>query len=205
MPTSSTASTAGTPARPYTTRSPAPATTVSTDSAWFEQATATAGRGTRSTPSLRAERDAASARAGGDRTSSFNRCSKEAVVYGIQSHAPRPITVLAAGGSRAARRAGRPGQRSPACPVCPARFRWPIPRTRGAVAPPWPTGSPAPKICSPGVRSPIASGTIISAGESSRRPTTSAATAPGRRIPSCSTGWPSSSAIMVNRSRPSTG
>ena len=116
------------------------------------------------------------------------------MVYGSSRMRPARSPCCAGGKSSSpASRSGR--ERWRACPVFRPRFRWPIPTTRGAVAPPWPTGSPARETCSPGVRSPIASGTITSAAESSRRPTTSAATAPCRPIPSCSTGWPSSCAI----------
>ena len=57
----------------------------------------------------------------------------------------------------------------------------------------------------PGGRSSTASGSTTSAGGSWTRRTTSAGWASSRRTPSCSTGWPPSSATAASRSRRCTG
>ena len=122
----------------------------------------------------------------GDRPYRSPERARRAIVHaeeadGLRRPAARapPDPVLAPRRRRAARRAGRRRDAGVPPGSCRRTFSLcPIPTTREAAAPPWPTGSPARETCSPGVRSPIASGTTTSAAESSTRPTTSAATAP---------------------------
>ena len=202
-PTWSTASTAATPARPAdagrrTAPRPAlPDRQVEQERQRLAEALID--------PSLRSRARGDVRRAGGDRPADPGAAARRRWSTGPVASAP-PDHRPAPRGSRAARRAGRPGHAG-----VPARssghvFAAPTPTTRGAAAPPWPTGSPA--------RANMLTWRSIAnrlwhyhfrPRASSRRPTTSAATAPGRRIPSCSTGWPSSCATAVSRSRPCTG
>ena len=114
----------------------------------------------------------------------------------VRTRRGRSRSFAAARSSSPARPSGRGA--SPACPASTPRFRPGSRRRREARVPRWPNGSPARRMCSPGGRSPIVSGTTISVGGWLTRPTTSAGTVPGRRIRSCSTGWRSSSVTAAS-------
>ena len=136
------------------------------------------------------ERDAAARRANRRSNDQLQSLPQADWCTGSSPIAPRPITVLRRGeveqpgDAVGPGNAGLPSWSSGFVHAAQSRQRG-QPSGRA-----WPTGSPARRMCSPGVRSPIAYGITISAGESSKRRTTSVATAHCQRIPSCSTGSP---------------